>query len=133
MRPVSGNNGSAFLLVVFVIALLSAIVIGMAQLNTAQIQVMRNQIFAADARAIAEAGLHDELYRIRKDWQWASGVTENFNGGSYAVTVGGSKPNLTIESTGTSAQGFVCRVQADLVVGDGSYPYPIRIDNFRIN
>lgn len=133
MRPVFGKNGSALLLVVFVVALLSAVVMGMLQVITGDVQVMRNQVFAAEAQEIAEAGLHDELYRIRKNWQWVSGVTENFNGGSYTVTVAGSKPNLTVESTGTSAQGFVCRVQADLVVGDSTYPYPIKVDKFRVN
>ena len=128
------NDGSAFLFVVFIVALLAAVVMGMLQINTEEIQVMRNQIYLAEAQATAEAGMHDMFYRVQKDWQWEGHiVTENFNGGSYTVTATGTKPNLMVESTGTSAQGFVCIVQADLVVGENPYPYPIRINNFKIN
>lgn len=128
------NVGSALLLVIFIIALLAAVVMGMLQINTEEIQIMRNQIYLAEAQATAEAGMHDMFYRIQTDWQWDGYVvTENFNGGSYTVTASGTKPNLTVESTGTSAQGFVCRAQVDLVVGDSPYPYPIRLNNFKIN
>ena len=134
MRLVSRNNGSALLLVVFVAALLSAVVMGMLQVTTEDLQAMSNQVFAAEAQEIAEAGMHDMLYRVRKNWQWQGyTVTENFSGGSYTVTATGTMPNLFLESTGTSAQGFVCKVRADLVVDQSSYPYPIRIENFRVN
>jgi len=127
------NNGSAFLLVIFATALLAAVVMGMLQINTEEIQVMRNQIYAAEALATAEAGLNDAFSEIRADSSWSAGFTDKaFNGGSYTVTVGGSLPNLTITSTGTTSQGFVARVGADLTVSSGS-PYIIRIDNSRIN
>ncbi len=51
------NNGSVLLITIFVVALLSAITIGILQINTEEIQLMRNQIRAAEALAIAEAGL----------------------------------------------------------------------------
>ena len=127
------NNGSAFLLVVFVIALLAAVVMGMLQINIEEIQVMRNQIYAAEALATAEAGLNDAFSEIRADSSWSIGFTDKaFNGGSYTVAVGGSLSNLTITSTGTTSQGFVARVGADLTVSSSS-PYIIRIDNSRIN
>lgn len=133
MRQIFGHNGSAFLIVVFVVALLAAVVMGMLQINTEEIQIVRNQIFAARARALAEAGLAETMYIIRQDvGGWETGFTKNLFGGSYTVTVNGTKPDLTIESTATSAEGFIYKVQADLVVGDIS-PYAIRIDNFRIN
>jgi type II secretory pathway component PulK len=132
MKLKKKNNGSALLMVVFIVALLAAVVMGMLQVNTEEIQIMQNQIFAAQALAIAEAGLAEELFRIRQDWQWDSEFTKAFNDDSYTVTIEGSKPNLTIESTGTTAQGFVCKVRADLVVGN-VFPYAIRINNFKIN
>ena len=67
------NNGSAFLLVVFVVALLAAVVIGMLQINTEEIQIVRNQISAAKALCIAEAGLNDAFAQIRLDSGWTSG------------------------------------------------------------
>ena len=121
------------LMTVFIVALLSAVVIGMLQMITEEIQVMRNQIYGAQAAAIGEAGLNDAFAEIRADSSWTTGFTDKaFNGGSYTVTVTGSPPNLTIESTGTSAQGFVARVAADTTIGAAS-PHIIRIDELRIN
>jgi len=133
MRLMFRNKGSAFLLVVFVIALLAAVVMGMLQINTEEIQIMRNQISAAEALATAEAGLNDALFEIRADSSWSTGFTDKaFNGGIYTVAVGGSVPALTITSTGTSSQGFVCQVQVQLVVKSVS-PFSMRIDNYKIN
>ena len=133
MRLMCRNYGSAFLLVVFIVALLAAVVMGMLQINTEEIQIMRNQIFAAKARALAEAGLAETMYLIRQDvGGWSDGFTKNLYDGSYTVTVIGSKPNLTIESVATSEDGFVCKIQTDLVVGY-IFPYAIRVDSFKIN
>jgi len=53
--------------------MLSAITIGILQMNTEEIQLMRNQIFAAKAHAIAEAGLNDAFSELRVDSSWNSG------------------------------------------------------------
>ena len=127
------HNGSALLITIFITALLSAITIGILQMNTEEIQLMRNQIFAAKAEAIAEAGLNDAFCELRTDSSWDTGFTDKeFDDGSYTVTVSGSLPSLTITSTGTSSQGFVAEVEADITVGTTS-PYIIRIDQLRIN
>jgi len=127
------HRGSVLLLTIFIIGLLAAVVMGMLQINTEEIQVMRNQIYAADALATAEAGLNDAFSEIRADSSWDAGFTDKaFNGGSYTVAVGGSAPNLTITSTGTSSQGFVGRVDTEITVGASS-PYIIRIDSLRFN
>ena len=123
------DNGSVLLIVVFVIALLSAVAMGILQLDTEEIQLMRNQIYAVQAIATAEAGLNDAFSEIRTDSSWTTGFTDKaFNGGSYTVDVNGT----TITSTGTSSQSFVARVEADVTIGTSS-PYVIRIDNLRIN
>ena len=127
------NNGSVFLITVFVVALLAVLTMGILQMNTEEIQLMRNQIYAAGALATAEAGLNDAFAELRTDSSWNAGFADkSFNGGSYNVTVAGTLPNLTIESTGTSSQGFVARVEADITVASSS-PHVIRIDNLRIN
>jgi len=127
------NNGSVLLITIFVVALLSAITIGILQINTEEIQLMRNQIRAAEALATAEAGLNDTFAEIRADSTWTTGFTDKaFNDHTYTVTVTGSLPNLTITSIGTSSQGFVTKVEADITVGSSS-PYVIRIDSLRIN
>lgn len=133
MKAKLRNNGSVLLITIFVVALLSAITIGILQINTEEIQLMRNQIRAAEALAIAEAGLNDAFAELRADSTWTTGFTNKaFNDDSYTVTVTRSLPNLTIESTGTSSQGFVAKVEADITVGSSS-PYVIVIDNLRIN
>jgi len=104
-------------------------------MNTEEIQLMRNQIYAVDAQAIAEAGLNDAFSELRVDSSWIAGFPggKSFNGGSYIVdAITGTLPNLTIISTGTSSQGFVARIEADITVGSTS-PYIIRIDSLRIN
>jgi Tfp pilus assembly protein PilX len=127
------HKGTALILAVFIIALLAAVVMGMLQINTEEIQVMRNQFYTAEALAIAEAGLNDAFYEIRADSSWNAGFTDKaFNGGSYTVTVGGVSPSLTITSTGTSSKGFIGRVDAEVTVGTSS-PHIIRIDSLRFN
>ena len=121
------------MITIFATALLAAVTIGILQINTEEIQLMRNQIYAAEAMAITEAGLNDAFSELRVDSSWNSGFSNKvFDNGSYTVTVSGSLPDLTIESTGTSAQGFVARVEAEITVGSTS-PYIIAINSVRIN
>jgi len=135
MKAQRNNNGSVLLITIFAIALLSVLVMGMLQMNTEEIQLMQNQVWAAQALAIAEAGLNDALAEIRVDYEWDEGFEDkSFVGGSYSVEVEGDLPNLTIESEGTSSQGFVARVAADITVDTSdSSDYTIRIDSLRIN
>ena len=133
MKTKLKNNGAVLLMTIFATALLSAITIGILQINTEEIQLMRNQIYAAEAMAITEAGLNDAFSELRVDRDWDNGFNNKaFGNGSYDVTVSGSSPDLTIESTGTSAQGFVAKVEAEIAVGSIS-PYIIAIKSLRIN
>jgi len=130
MRRRLRNNGSVLIMVVFVVALLSALVMGMLQMNTEEIQLMQNHIYAAEALAIAEAGLNDALAEIRENSGWADGFDDKpFNGGSYDVTVDGS----TITAIGTTSQGFVAEVEAQITIATSGPPYVIGIDSLRIN
>jgi Tfp pilus assembly protein PilX len=136
MKIKSKQNGSVFLMVVFVIALMAILTTGILQMTTEDILIMRNQVFAAEAMATAEAGLNDAFYELRSDSSWTDGFTgKSFNNGSYTVVVEDSNDpgsDLLITSTGTSAQGFITRVEADITLSSSS-PYIICIDNFRIN
>ncbi|GAG00704.1 unnamed protein product [marine sediment metagenome] len=120
---------------IFVIALLAVLTMGILQMSTEEIQLMQNQTYATEAIATAEAGLNDAFAEIRADDEWTTGFTDKaFNSGSYTVTVTGTLPNRTIESTGTSSQSFAGRVEADVTVDtSGSSDHTIRIDNLRIN
>ncbi len=155
------NRGVVLLLVVFVVALISAIVIGMLQLNTEDIQIMRNHIHAAEVLAIAEAGLDDALSQLRADADWRDGFQDKpFAGGAYTVTVDhpraapgiparvalpqaaiavaqgapfGAEADCHIASVARSSSGFTARVQAEVSVGTDGPPYDVAIDRIRVN
>lgn len=133
MKIRTKNKGSVLLIAVFAIALLATLVAGILQMNTEEIMLMQNHIASAQAHATAEAGLHEAFSQLRTNSGWTAGFTgKPFEGGSYDVGVTGTLPNITVESTGTSSQGFTSRVQADITLSDSS-PYIIRIDAMRIN
>ncbi len=130
MRGRRRQAGSVLLLVVFLVALLAATVMGHLQVNAEELQLMQNHIGAVEALAIAEAGLHDALARLRQDATWSSGLTDQpFHGGTYSVAVRAS----TIEATGITSRGFVARVRADVAVEPGGPPYLLRVTDLRIN
>ncbi|MGB7582614.1 MAG: hypothetical protein WBL85_09235 [Sedimentisphaerales bacterium] len=123
------NNGVVFLIVVFAIALIATITMGILVMTTEELQLMQNQLYAANAMCTAEAGLNAAFVQIRSNSSWTTGFTNtSFNGGSYTVTVTGT----TITSTGTSSQGYMARMAADVTIGTSS-PYKIRIDKLRVN
>jgi len=134
MQKLRGNNGSILIIVVFVIAFMAALVMGIAQVNTEEIQLMRNHIGLSEALAVAEAGLNDALAELRTNADWTGPITdEPFAGGSYDVTAEGSNPDPNIISEGTSSEGFIARVKAEVTISSTGPPYTIRIDKFRIN
>jgi len=130
MRTRNNKSGSVLLIVVALVALLAATVMGRLQVNAEEIQLMRNHVRAAQAMAVAEAGLNDAMAQLRTDADWRDGfVDKPFDGGSYRVSVDGA----TIASTGTTSDGFVARLEADVTIAADGPPYLIRIDELRIN
>lgn len=133
MKILQNYCGSVLLMTIFAIALFSMLVMGILQVNAEEIQLVQNQVNAAKAMAVAEAGLNDAFAQIRANSGWTSGfANKSFEGGKYTVTVTGALPNRAITSTGTSAQGFVAKVEADVTISSSS-PYIIRIDSLGIN
>jgi Tfp pilus assembly protein PilX len=127
------NNGSVLLVIIFAIVLMAMVTVGILQMTTEELMLMHNQLYAAQAIEVAEAGLNDAFAQIRTSSSWTTGFTDkSFNGGTYDVTVTGTLPTRTITSEGTSSQGYMARVRADATIGTTS-PYIIRIDNLRIN
>ena len=131
MKTRQKQKGSVMIMAIFVIALLSALVSGMLQINTEEILLMQNQVDASKAMAVAEAGLNDAFAQIRQDDGWKAGFKNKaFASHSYSVDV--STSPLTVESTGTLAQGFVAKIVAEIVVS-GASPHTISITSLRIN
>jgi type II secretory pathway component PulK len=133
MKKGTKNNGAVFLIVVFAIALIATITMGILVMTTEEVQLMNNQLNAAKAMCTAEAGLNDAFAQIRSSSAWTTGFAgKAFHGDTYTVTVTGTLPNRVITSTATTAQGYTARVAANITVGT-SAPYIIRIDSLRIN
>ncbi len=134
-RRVSGSagSGSILVLVLFVLAISAALITGMLQLTTEELQQMRNQIGLTRALAVAEAGLHDALAQIRQDSSWNSGFSDKpFFEDSYSVTVSGSPPTMTLTSTGAVSTGYKARLEAHILAAPQS-PHEITIEAIRIN
>ena len=121
------------LITVFIVTLLSAVVMGIMQINRNEIQLIQDQIFAAQAIATAEAGLNNAFARIRIDDEWIEGLDEEFDGGSYNVSVTGTLPIRTIVSEGTTSHDFFARVEAEVTVSTSGSDNIVRIDNLRVN
>ena len=127
------QNGMIMVLVVFIIAFMTVLVAGMLQNSSEDIQLMQNQINAAVALSVAQAGLNDAFSELRNDNTWTDGFTnKNYNNGSYNVQITGSSPSITVLSTSASKQGYAAKIEADVTLSETS-PYTIRIDSFRIN
>ncbi len=126
MQAERRNKGSVILIAVFVIALLTTLVTGILQVNTEELLLMQNQIYSAEAQGIAEAGINDAFAELRADATWVAGFADKaFAGGSYTVKVSGNVPDLTVESIGTSARGFVAKILTQITVS-ASPPHIIR-------
>jgi len=117
-------------MVVFIVALLSAAVVGMLQINTEEIQLMQNHINIAQALTIAEAGVEDAIRCLRSDKDWKAGFQDKtFAGGKYTVQI---KKN-TITSTGTTAGGYQAIMEVDVAITGSQAPYTVNISAVRVN
>lgn len=118
------------LVVVLLVALLAAVVMGHLQINTEEMQLVRNHTGGAEALALAEAGLNEALARLKQDPGWSAGLADQpFGPGAYTVVVRGS----TVTSTAVTSQGFVAKVEAELKRPSGGAPGVVEIGNLRIN
>jgi hypothetical protein len=107
---------------------------GILVMATEEVELMQNQLYSAQAMCTAEAGLNAAFAKIRSNSSWTTGFTNTSlpNGGSYTVTVTGTLPDRRIISTGTSPQGYIARIDADVTINTVPL-YKIRIDKLRVN
>ena len=113
--------GSVLVMVVFIVALMAAVVMGILQINTEEIQLMQNHVCAARAEAVAQ---------LHSDSSWDTGFADKpFEGGSYTVVANGS----TLTATGTTAEGFSARLDVKVTLSSDGPPYGVTIDRLRIN
>lgn len=137
MKTKLRENASTLVMSVFVIAMLSTLVMGILQMNVSEIQLMQSRVSAAQALAVAEAGLNAAMAQIRNDPNWTAGFEDEevapevkFGGGRYSVTVNGNI--LSITATINAWQNYTATMEAQITVSDES-PHIIRIDNIKVN
>ncbi|MBN1360702.1 MAG: hypothetical protein JW993_08925 [Sedimentisphaerales bacterium] len=125
------NAGTVLPMVIFAVALLAALVIGMLEMNTEEIQIVRNHVEAAKALGVAEAGLNNALAELRIDRNWNDGFSgKSFpGGGQYSVVVEGSE----ITATGTSVGGFMATVEAQVLISASGPPYAVSVQSLKVN
>lgn len=129
----TSGSGSVLLIVVFLLSLTAALVIGMLHLTTEELLQVKNQQEMARAFAVAEAGLNEAIAAIRQDISWNSGFSNQpFFEDAYTVSVTGTPPLLTIDSTGITAAGYRTLLRAEIQAGL-AVPHPVQIRSLRVN
>ncbi len=125
------RQGTVLLMVVFAVALLAALVMGMLQMNMDEIQIVRNQIGTAEALGVAEAGLNDAMAELRADSSWDEGFSDKSfpGGGDYTVVV--DAPEIT--AVGTSTDGYVAVLEAEVLVSVSGPPHTVTIQSLKVN
>ena len=138
MKIKTTNNGSVLVMAVFVIALVSELVIGILKINMAEIWLTQHRLYAAQATAVAGAGLNDALAQIRQDANWTAGFSNKvlpaeagFEGGRYSVDVNSN--TLTVTADTNAWVGYTATLEAQITVSDGNSPHIIRVDNVKAN
>jgi len=121
---------SVLVMMVFVIAMISAVVIGMLEITTEEVQLVQNHIYAAQAVATTEAGLNEAFAELRTNPAWNAGfVDKPFDQGAYSVAVNGP----VLRATGTTSRGYVATMEAQVTVSPDGPPHIVTIDRLRIN
>ncbi len=123
------HQGTVLIMVVFITALLSAVVMGLVQINTEEIQIAQNHLHAARALALAEAGLNAALAQLRAQGSVSDIAETSFDQGVYWVSITGS----ALTAHGRTADGYVAQVQATVTVAADGPPYAVAINTFKVN
>ncbi|MCA9125980.1 MAG: hypothetical protein KDB22_02805 [Planctomycetales bacterium] len=112
-RLTSGRSGAALLLAIFVMAIVSSLVVAIADAQTLRYAALRNTTDWDSARYLAEAGLHDALSRLETDINWRTGIgTTEYpanSGRIYSVAVQDG-PDGTVIISATGSTGAFSRV-----------------------
>ncbi len=112
VRPTSRRTGSAMMTALFVMAVTTAVVIGILDTEQLQYAALKNTIEYERARYLAEAGVAHAMTYLERDITWRQGIsTIEYPAGSgdtySAQAVDG--PNQTVVVTATGVAGRVTR------------------------
>lgn len=131
-RKKTKKNTKGFVLVVtiFAASILATLVIGMANLSTVDLSLIKNHLYSLQAYYIAEAGVADAIDRIQNQGTLATTDWEEFFPASpdkYTIAVA-QGPTTVITSTGLAATAnFSRELQVEVTVSGSSSPYTVSI------
>ena len=89
MRFLRKNRGIALILVLFVMLLVFGLVLAFLYIATGDLRIANDQMLDTICRYIAQAGIEDAIYELRRDDTWLLGFTnkEFPEGSGYTYTV----------------------------------------------
>ncbi|MEW6410975.1 MAG: PilX N-terminal domain-containing pilus assembly protein [Candidatus Zixiibacteriota bacterium] len=100
MRALANQRGSALLIALALMALLTVVAITALDRSTTDVDMSYNQLHDDQAFYIAEAGINRACAELSNDLSWRSGFTcVAFNDGQYTVTLDDSTTNASLADT----------------------------------
>lgn len=117
------NKGTIMVMVVYCIALFTAMMVGFLGVCTEDTLLLQNEVKYVESWYIAEAGLNDAYAQIKDNPYWNEGYSgKSLGKGDYTVNIYGYPPNLTVRSLGRCNQGYPVCMETDLYLSDVELP-----------
>jgi len=117
------ERGSALLISLCLLGMLTLIAIAAVQTSTTDIDLSFNRLNSDKAFYIAEAGARRAMAQIESDPTWNTGYTSvNFGGGDYSVTVEDSTTDTTLADTvliTATGRHFECVASVEIMLAPG--------------
>jgi len=121
-------------LTLFTALILATLIIGLLNITTIDLTLVKNHMFSVKAYYIAEAGIADAINRIRldgplADTQWQESFPSD-SSDEYTVSV--SQDSTVINSTGlAAASNFYRTLEVTVSVSGSSSPYTVFISQWK--
>ena len=111
------RRAAVLLVVLLLVGITATLLCLLLDTHTIQIRCIHNQVGAARAQYLAEAGVQDAMSELLLEPSWRTGFTDKEfplgSGHTYTVTLDdGSGSEIVITSTATTSQGFTKSVVA---------------------
>lgn len=127
------EQGFVLVLTLFAALIMSALIIALVNIQTIDLNLIKNNMSSKKAYYIAEAGIADAINEIRtngmvEDTQWQKNFPLDTSADSYSVAV--SQRGLFITSTGhAAASNFSRTLEVTLI--DVISPHLVAVDQFK--
>ena len=128
MKTVKGERGSAILIVMGLIAMITAMAIMSVDRSNTDLELSYNQLHEERAFYLAEAGLERAVFEINEDNAWRDGYDKlALEGGYYTISVSDSTTDSTLVDTVIfNGEGIYNTTKAEMeswLVPKYIYPY----------